>query len=145
MTTSTTDVLNLSFLSIVEDGPDDFIVGNGQDFINVPGIAITVINMLDGTRTPDEVHEAVLRLEGADVDVADFVSGLDSVGLLTPPAHQANLWDRIDPRHASWLFSPPANIIIALLVAAGIAVDILRPSLAPIHFLAIAGSGSSFT
>lgn len=145
MTTAVTDLLDLSFLSVVEDGPDDFVVGNGQTFINVPAIAVTVISMLDGTRTVGDVREQVLQPEGVDIDVADFVSGLDSVGLLTPPVPAPNLWDRIGSRHASWLFSWVANGFIALLVAAAVAVVVIRPGLAPFRYLAIADSSSSFT
>lgn len=145
MTTAATGALDLSFLSVVEDGPDDFVVGNGETFINVPGIAVTVISMLDGTRTAEEVRTEVLRSEGVDVDVADFISDLDSVGVLTPPAPAHNVWDRIGSRHVSWLFSWAANGFIALVVAAAVAVVVIRPGLAPFRYLAIADSSSSFT
>jgi putative peptide zinc metalloprotease protein len=140
---SAMDILDLSFLSIVEDSRDDYVVGNGQTFINVPGIAVTVIKLLDGTRTVAEVREETLRLEGTDVDVADFISDLDETGLLETPEQQPNLWDKISPRHAGWFFSTPANILVAILVAASVVVLIRRPDLAPIHYLNIATGDSS--
>lgn len=145
MSAPVTNIMDLSFLSIVEDGPDDFIVGNGQTFINVPGIAVTVISMIDGTRTAQEAREETLRVSGVDVDVEDFISGLDEAGLLNLPAPRSNLWDQISPRQVSWLFSRPANVLVALLAAAGLAVDLARPGLAPIHYLTIVTRSSSFT
>lgn len=118
---------DLTFLSVVEDGPDDYVVGNGVAFVNVPGIAATVLALLDGSRTVEEVRKEVLERHGADVDVAAFVAGLDGVGLLRRPELAPNLWDRIRPGQVGWLFSPAANAVVALLTLCAVAAVIARP------------------
>jgi putative peptide zinc metalloprotease protein len=134
---------DLSFLSVVEDSPDDFVVGNGKTFINVPGIAAAVIGMLDGTRTVAQVHEMASQIEGTDVDVAGFVADLDTLGLLTAPTLPTSRWDRIQPRHAAWLFSWPTSALTALLVIGAGVTLVRKPGLAPFRYHDIVAGNSS--
>ena len=115
---------DLSFLSVVRDGPDDYVIGNGERFVNVPEIAADVVALLDGTRTVDEVRAEIHRARGVDVDVAGFVRGLDAAGLLRPPERPPNLWDRISPAVARPFFSPAANVLIGLVTCAALAAVI---------------------
>ncbi|MFE3451067.1 hypothetical protein ACFXJ8_19305 [Nonomuraea sp. NPDC059194] len=118
---------DLSFLSVVEDGPDDYVVGNGSTFVNVPGIAAKVLALLDGTRTVEEVRKEVMERHGADVDVAAFVGGLDGAGLLKEPDLPPSPWDRVRPQHVRWLFSPAANAVVALTALCALAAVVARP------------------
>ena len=122
---------DLSFLSVVRDGPDDYVIGNGERFVNVPEIAADVVALLDGTRTVDEVRAEIHRARGVDVDVAGFVRGLDAAGLLRPPERPPNLWDRISPAVAQPFFSPAANVLIGLVTCAALAAVIARPEILP--------------
>ncbi|MEU7894979.1 PqqD family protein [Nonomuraea sp. NPDC049152] len=118
---------DLTFLSVVEDGPDDYVVGNGATFVNVPGIAAKVLALLDGTRTVEEVRREVLERHGADVDVAAFVGGLAGVGLLKEADLPPSPWDRVRPGHVRWLFSPVANAVVALTTLCAVAAVVARP------------------
>ncbi|WP_433429841.1 PqqD family protein [Nonomuraea sp. CA-141351] len=122
---------DLSFLTVVADGPDDYVIGNGETFVNVPGVAAAVIASLDGTRTAEEARARVLAEHGVDVDVAEFVTGLEGAGLLSRPRRPPNLWDRIRPRHVAWLFSRTAHAVLALLTAAAPAAAVARPEILP--------------
>ncbi|MCG5218811.1 hypothetical protein [Streptosporangium sp. KLBMP 9127] len=134
--------VDLSFLSVVRDGEDDYVIGNGETFANVPEIAAAVVGLLDGTRSAQEVREHVMRTRGVDVDVADFVSGLDGIGLLAVPERPPNLWDRIQRHHVAWLFSRPADVVVLLLTGCAVAALILRPDVAP-TYSGVIWSGSS--
>lgn len=122
---------DLSFLSVVADGPDDYVIGNGETFVNVPGVAAAVIAALDGTRTAEEARARVLAEHGVDVDVAEFVTGLEGAGLLSRPRPRPNLWDRIRPGHVAWLFSRPAHAALVLLTAAAMAAAVAEPRVLP--------------
>ncbi|NUR88125.1 MAG: hypothetical protein HOY71_28900 [Nonomuraea sp.] len=128
----TTEVrTDLSFLTVVADGPDDYVIGNGEAFVNVPGVAAAVVEALDGTRTAGEARALVLAERGVDVDVAGFVTGLDAAGLLKRPVRPPNLWDRIRPGHVAWLFSRPAHAVLAALTGCAVAVAVARPGVLP--------------
>ncbi|MGW0481548.1 hypothetical protein [Nonomuraea sp. NPDC003214] len=122
---------DLSFLSVVADGPDDYVIGNGETFVHVPEVAAAVIAALDGTRTAAEARARVLADRGVDVDVEAFVSGLDGAGLLSPPRRPPNVWDRIRPGHVAWLFSRPADAALLLLTGCAIAAALTRPGVLP--------------
>ncbi|MET9340567.1 hypothetical protein [Nonomuraea sp. NPDC003804] len=118
---------DLSFLSVVEDGPDDYVVGNGARFVNVPGIAAKVLALLDGSRTVEEVRKEVLARHGTDVDVAAFVGGLESMGLLEEPELPPSPWDRVRPEHVRLLFSPVADALVGLLALCAVAAVVAEP------------------
>ncbi|MGW2220014.1 hypothetical protein ACWCSD_33925 [Nonomuraea sp. NPDC001684] len=122
---------DLSFLSVVADGPDDYVIGNGETFVNVPGVAAAVVEALDGTRTAAEARALVLAESGLDVDVAEFVTGLGAAGLLSRPRRPPNLWDRIRPGHVAWLFSRPAHAVLAALTVCALAAAVARPGVLP--------------
>ncbi|WP_433514891.1 hypothetical protein ACQP2T_04285 [Nonomuraea sp. CA-143628] len=122
---------DLSFLTVVADGPDDYVIGNGETFVNVPGVAAAVIASLDGTRTVAEARARVLTEQGVDVDVDAFLTGLGGAGLLNRPDRPPNRWDRIRPHHVAWLFSRPAHAVLILLTACAIAAAIADPGILP--------------
>ncbi|MER7503168.1 hypothetical protein AB0L05_22890 [Nonomuraea pusilla] len=122
---------DLSFLTVVADGPDDYVIGNGETFVHVPGVAADVVAALDGTRTAEEVRARVLAERGVDVDVAGFVTGLESAGLLARPERPPNLWDRIRPGHVAWLFSRPADAVLLLLTVCAVAAAVAEPRVLP--------------
>jgi hypothetical protein len=122
---------DLSFLSVVADGPDDYVIGNGERFVNVPGVAAAVIAALDGTRTLAEAQARVLAERGVDVDVAAFVTGLEGAGLLSRPERPPNRWDRIRPHHVAWLFSRPAHAVLILLTVCAVAAAVADPGVLP--------------
>ncbi|GAA3255076.1 hypothetical protein [Nonomuraea helvata] len=122
---------DLSFLTVVADGPDDYVIGNGETFVNVPGVAAAVIASLDGTRTAAEARAWVLAKQGVDVDVDAFLTGLGSAGLLNRSERPPNRWDRIRPHHVAWLFSRPAHAVLILLTACAIAAAIADPGILP--------------
>ncbi|MEW9554341.1 hypothetical protein [Nonomuraea sp. NPDC050783] len=136
---------DLSFLSVVADGPDDYVIGNGETFVNVPGVAVAVIRALDGTRTAAEARARVLAERGEDVDVAAFVAGLEGAGLLARPSRPPNLWDRVRPGHVAWLFSRPADALLALLTAAAVAAALADPRVLPSLSSLVWGNGLAFT
>ena len=136
---------DLSFLSVVRDGPDDYVIGNGERFVNVPEIAADVVALLDGTRTVDEVRAEIHRARGVDVDVAGFVRGLDAAGLLRPPERPPNLWDRISPAVARPFFSPAANVLIGLVTCAALAAVIARPEILPSYDEIVWADSLAFT
>ncbi|MEU6799016.1 hypothetical protein ABZ907_45610 [Nonomuraea wenchangensis] len=125
---ATTD---LSFLSVVADGPDDYVIGNGEIFVHVPNVAAAVVAALDGSRTAEQAREHVLAERGVDVDVAAFISGLDNAGLLRRPQLRPNLWDRLRPHHVAWLFSRPAHAVLAVLSVCAVAAAIAAPDVLP--------------
>ncbi|MEU6721871.1 hypothetical protein ABZ897_61440 [Nonomuraea sp. NPDC046802] len=122
---------DLSFLSVVADGPDDYVIGNGETFVHVAGVAAAVVAALDGTRTAEQAREHVLAEQGVDVDVAAFIAGLDNAGLLHRPQHRPNLWDRLRPHHVAWLFSRPAHAVLVLLSVCAVAAAIADPGVLP--------------
>ncbi|WP_049573220.1 hypothetical protein [Nonomuraea sp. SBT364] len=122
---------DLSFLSVVADGPDDYVIGNGETFVHVPGVAAAVVAALDGTRTAAEARARVLAERGVDVDVEAFVTGLDGAGLLRRPHRPPNLWDRIRPGHVAWFFSRPADAALLLLTGSALAAAVARPGVLP--------------
>ncbi|MFC4111280.1 hypothetical protein [Nonomuraea zeae] len=122
---------DLSFLSVVADGPDDYVIGNGETFVNVPGVAAAVVAALDGTRTVAQARAQVLAERGVDVDVAAFVAGLEGAGLLGRPRRPPNRWDRIRPRHVAWLFSRPAHAVLILLTVCAVAAAVADPGVLP--------------
>ncbi|MFI6923412.1 hypothetical protein ACIBIZ_25985 [Nonomuraea spiralis] len=132
---------DLSYLSVVADGPDDYVIGNGETFVNVPGVAAAVVEALDGTRTAAQARALVLAERGVDVDVAEFVTGLDAAGLLGRPMRPPNLWDRIRPGHVAWLFSRPAHAALAVLTGCALAAAVARPDVLP-SFAALVWSDS---
>ncbi|MGW0810696.1 hypothetical protein [Nonomuraea sp. NPDC002799] len=136
---------DLSFLSVVADGPDDYVIGNGETFVNVPGVAAAVVAALDGTRSAEEARARVLAERGVDVDVAGFVTGLEGAGLLRRPERPPNLWDRIRPRHVAWFFSRPADLALLLLTAGAVAAALAEPGVLPNPSALVWSDGLTFT
>ncbi|MDA0634193.1 hypothetical protein OUY22_12270 [Nonomuraea sp. MCN248] len=122
---------DLSFLTVVADGPDDYVIGNGETFVHVPAVAAAVVAALDGTRTVAQARERVRAERGVDVDVAAFVGGLEGAGLLRRAGRAPNVWDRIRPRHVAWFFSRPADVALLLLTGCALAAAVAEPRVRP--------------
>jgi len=131
---------DLRHLSVVADGPDDFVVGNGARFINVPEIAATIVRMLDGNCS---ILEATVRIHndrGTDVEVQQFVRALDGQGLLTPaPGGGTLAW--LPPRVAGLAFNPVVYALV-LAVYTSAAVGVLTHRIALPGFKAVLWSQS---
>ncbi|MDA0644226.1 MULTISPECIES: hypothetical protein [Nonomuraea] len=122
---------DLSFLTVVADGPDDYVIGNGETFVHVPAVAAAVVSALDGTRTVAQARERVRAERGVDVDVAAFVGGLADAGLMRRPERRPNVWDRIRPRQVAWFFSRPADVVLVLLTGCAVAAAVAEPRVRP--------------
>ncbi|WP_336206751.1 hypothetical protein [Nonomuraea sp. LPB2021202275-12-8] len=127
------------------DGPDDYVIGNGETFVNVPGVGAAVVAALDGTRTAAQARERVLAERGVDVDVTEFVSGLDGAGLLRRPERPTNPWDRIRPGHVAWFFSRPADAALLLLTACAVAAAVAEPGVLPDLYSLVWSNSLTFT
>jgi putative peptide zinc metalloprotease protein len=75
--------IGLRELSITQDG-ESFMVGDlaRGEFIQVPAIAVTVINALRDGHTVDQAAELARAAAGEDVDAVDFVQTLCEVGFV---------------------------------------------------------------
>jgi putative peptide zinc metalloprotease protein len=122
---------DLSHLTVVADGPDDYVIGNGETFVHVPAVGAAVVAALDGTRSVGEVRERVRAEQGVDVDVAAFIGGLHGAGLLRRSERPPNVWDRIRPRHVAWFFSRPADAVLVLLTGCALAAVVTEPRARP--------------
>ncbi|WP_067135814.1 PqqD family peptide modification chaperone [Microtetraspora malaysiensis] len=136
---------DLSFLSVVADGPDDYVIGNGETFVNVPAVAAAVIELMDGTRTADDVRARVRESHDIDVDVADFVQDLERLGLLTPPRRPPNVWDRIRPGLVRPLFSRAADAVVLVVFCCAVAAIVTRPEILPTYAGLVWADSLAFT
>ncbi|HEY1915388.1 MAG TPA: hypothetical protein VGH27_07410 [Streptosporangiaceae bacterium] len=124
------DVVDCSWLSATREDEDTYLLGNGTVFLEVPAIAVEVIEVTRDCSLA-EAREFLLREKGVDVDVADFVNTLSESGVLQRAAVESNLWDRIEPAKVRWLFSRWLALPYALLVATAVAALVLLPSSRP--------------
>jgi len=67
---------NLSRLTVVQGGKEDFVIGNGVSFVNVPEVGIELIKLLDGFRTIAQTGQVLSERLGIDIDALDFVQTL---------------------------------------------------------------------
>jgi len=110
------DILDLSFLSITKEESDDYIIGNGKNYLNVPEIGIEVIKLCDGSRTIKDIEEILYKDKKIEVDVIDFISTLSDMGILEEVNIKKNIFDKIEPKHVNWLFSIPLKVIFITLI-----------------------------
>jgi hypothetical protein len=138
-------------LSITES-EDSFMVGDlaHGEFIEVPPIAVVVINALRDGHTVAETAQLARSRVGADVDVADFVAVLRESGFVTRIDGVAIAADRpeltdggrvgaVAARLARPLYSLPAmlgyGVLFVACVVAVTAVPWLRPGYHQLFFL----------
>lgn len=110
-------MLDLSFLSITRENDNEYLVGNGDDYISIPEVGAKIIKLFDGTRTVKNVTALIKEKENIEVDVEDFIKDLESVGFLEKTLVKKNIFDRIKPSTVSWLFSMPIYFISLILLS----------------------------
>jgi putative peptide zinc metalloprotease protein len=124
------------------DGEPEWVVGRADtgEFAALPQIAVDVIAELRDGWTIAQAHERILRDHRRDIDVAEFVTSLVALGFVravdgvpVPGAEPVrSTLPRLRPGHVRWLFTVPAMLTAAVLVAAGAVVVVLRPHLLPV-------------
>ncbi|MCR2805656.1 hypothetical protein [Paenibacillus soyae] len=129
--------VDLSHLTVQRDG-DEYTIGDPRipRFIRVPEPAVYVIERADGTRTVLEVQELILRERELDVDVLDFVTQLQKLGLAAAavPASETrtkSVNDRLVRRIGALFFTGSAAWVYVAALAAVILLFALRPELLP--------------
>jgi putative peptide zinc metalloprotease protein len=73
---------NLSWLTVVKDGEDDFVIGNGSSFVNVPEVGVELIKLLNGSRSIAQAGHVLGERLGTEVDALDFVQTLSDMAIL---------------------------------------------------------------
>jgi putative peptide zinc metalloprotease protein len=135
--------VQLRELSITRNG-ESFMVGDlaHGEFIEVPEIAVVVIDALRDGATVGGAAETAREHAGTDVDVAEFVETLREVGFVAsidgvpitadgPELTDGGRAGAAVARIASPLYSTPAMAAYALLFAACLALLIAVPWLRP--------------
>jgi putative peptide zinc metalloprotease protein len=153
LTPEVTDSSRIELVDLsITANDDSFMVGDlaHGEFIEVPQIAVVVINALREGHSVGEAAHIARTHAGADVDVADFVTVLREVGFVTsvdgvalaagsPELTDGGRAGAVAARLARPLYSAPAMIGYGLLFlacgAALVAVPWLRPSYHQLFFL----------
>lgn len=127
-------------LSIQKDG-DTYLVGNAEigDFYQFPESAVTILDMVKSGRTLSEITSHISADE--DIDVADFIEQLISIGFIYPMEQSDLFWKNlknnsdnkrilnINPRIAGTIFSPITLIIYVITVGYALYSAYYQPSL----------------
>lgn len=129
-------------LAMRAEGEDELIVGriDTGDFIALPTVGAAIIRHLQAERSIAQTEQAVLEQEGEQVDVADFVAELASLGFVRAVDGQENpdalppkrpSFARLKPSHVRWLFSVPMQVLCGLLVIGAVVILVATPALRP--------------
>ena len=144
-------LIGLRELSITPDG-ESFMVGDlaRGEFIQVPPIAVTVIDALRGGLTVGDAADLARAEAGQDVDVADFVQTLREVGFVAsidgvpvgvdgPALNSGGQAGAVLARLARPLYTGPAwacyGILFACCAVLVTAVPWFRPRYSQLYFL----------
>jgi putative peptide zinc metalloprotease protein len=123
-------------------GEETWIIGRIEtgEFIAAPLVARRVITLLAAGSRVEEIRGKLLD-EGADVDVADFVTTLAELGFVSHmdgrrldqpvPPRPTLPWLR--PGHVHWLLHPAAAMAAAAIIAAGVIDAVAEPALVPTY------------
>ncbi|MDQ6422244.1 PqqD family protein [Paenibacillus sp. LHD-117] len=129
--------IDLSHLTVQRDG-DEYTIGDPRisRFIRVPEPALYVIERADGTRTVRDIQEQILQERELDVDVLDFMTQLQALGLAADVAPAADkramsLVDRLAERIGALLFTGHAAWVYVSALAAVLLLFVLRPEFLP--------------
>jgi hypothetical protein len=126
-------------LSVVPDG-DGYVLGSRYtgDFVAVPAIGGDVVRWLQAGASVEECAARAEERMGEPVDVAGFIAGLTSAGLLppagpaapveAPPAREVRPWAR---RAGALLFGRVGLAVQAVLTAFAIGALIAVPQVRP--------------
>lgn len=129
----------LKLLSVAEDG-DEYIIGRSDVgiYVAVPRPGVVLVEALRDGMSMAEAGRLASDAAGEEVDVADFLTGLHEVGLLSdvpnPDVVGARLnWvERIPQRLVKPFFGRVAWVFYALVTLGVIALLIIRPDIMPI-------------
>ncbi|MFC4149603.1 hypothetical protein ACFO0M_25425 [Micromonospora mangrovi] len=120
-------------LTYLPDG-DDVVVGRTdvESFGVFPPDGAELLRRIADGMPPAEAADWYAETYGEQVDLAEFLGVLEELDFLVgdvPPATTVAplRWQRL----GRWLFSPPAWILYALLIAGAVAAMVARPRLAP--------------
>lgn len=136
-TLDTASRIDLSHLTVQRDG-DEYTIGDPRisRFIRVPEPALYVIERADGTRTVRDVQEQILQERELDIDVLDFVTQLQALGLAADASPIADMkpqtsGDRLAERIGAVLFTGGAAWVYVSALAVVLFLFALRPELLP--------------
>ncbi|MBB2749066.1 UNVERIFIED_ORG: hypothetical protein FHR35_008978 [Microbispora rosea subsp. rosea] len=125
-------VVRLRDLAFRQDG-SQWIVGrpDGDAFVAVPYEGMRAIRLLSAGATVEETERRLRAETGADLDVHGFVRALGELGFLDEPGGTAApaappTFPWLRPRHVRWTLHPLVHLLVAGLIAAGIATAITR-------------------
>ncbi|WP_139061538.1 hypothetical protein [Sulfobacillus thermosulfidooxidans] len=119
---------NFSWVTVVQDGEDDFVIGNGLLFVYIPEVGGTLIKLLDRFRTIAEADYLLGKRLGMEVDALDFfVQTLRNAPILDRPPVQHSQCEKLRPNHVIWLFSWPSFSGVAFLVVSSLITFVTLP------------------
>ncbi|MEU6424815.1 hypothetical protein ABZ860_02880 [Microbispora sp. NPDC046973] len=131
-------LVRLRDLAFRQDGAQ-WIVGrpDGDAFVAVPYEGMRAIRLLSAGATVEETERRLRAETGADLDVRGFVRALGELGFLEEPGGPAAApaapptfpWLR--PGHVRWTLHPLLHLLVAGLIAAGIATAVMRRETLP--------------
>lgn len=130
-------MVRLRELAVRQDG-SQWIVGrpDGDEFAAVPYEGMRAIELLSAGATIEETERRLRAETGADLDVGDFVRALGALGFLEEPGAPAAparppTFPWLRPRHVRWTLHPLLHLLVAGLIAAGVATAVVRRETLP--------------
>ncbi|WP_327713904.1 hypothetical protein OG912_39870 (plasmid) [Streptomyces sp. NBC_00464] len=124
-----------------DDGHGTWVIGRvvTGDFVSVPDVAHRAVLLLSAGHTVAETHRLLRRDLDADVDVADFVGSLASLGFvaavngvrLPDVGRPTPSFPWLEPGHVRWMLSPLTGVAVLLLTVAAMLVVVAEPALLP--------------
>ncbi|WP_169981140.1 hypothetical protein [Microbispora sp. H10836] len=130
-------VVRLRELAFRRDG-SQWIVGrpDGDEFVAVPYEGMRAIELLSAGVTVEETERRLRAETGVNLDVGDFVRALGTLGFVEKPGAPAAsagppTFPRLRPRHVRWTLHPLLHLLVAGLIAAGIATAVVRRETLP--------------
>lgn len=133
--------MRLHDLASRPDGADEVIVGRlaTGDFVRLPTVGMRVLELLSRHHSVAETRARVAEESGEEVDVADFVSELITLGFVAEvdglpvpaPEPRRPTFPRLTPRHAAWSLSPVLPVAVGVLALSAAAALAARPQMVP--------------
>jgi hypothetical protein len=108
-------------------------------FVVIPAVGVQVIDYLASGLTVAEVHNRLTDETGRDIDVLDFVMGLDELGLVAAvdgidvptESHARPTLRRLQSKHVRWTLSPLLGVFVCLFVLSAAATFLFVPNSLP--------------
>lgn len=137
-----TPVSQLALFELVQHREgDEFVVGRIEtgDFVTLPHVGKLAIDLIQQTRSLEDVADSLSNQYQIDFDVEAFAGSLVELGFVkaidgVPIAgvETTNVaFPRLQARHVSWLFSLPVKALYALVVAGAMGAVIIHPGILP--------------